>query len=138
MSRPAPPGLRAVGIFLLFAAVMASLAGVTLIWRHAPLTRMWRLNPRAYTVLAPLGAAAGVPFLILGMCLAAAAVLWLRHRVWGWRLAVVIVALQTLGDLVNMFLGRVIEGGAGVAIAGALLGYLLWTPVRAAFRRPPS
>ena len=44
-----------------------------------------------------------------------------------------IIAIQVLGDLVNVFLGRVVEGGIGVTIAGVLLFYLLRAKVRAVF-----
>ena len=65
--------------------------------------------------------------------LAAAGMGWFKRRLWGWRLAVAIIAIQVLGDLVSVFLGRVVEGGIGVTIAGALLLYLLQAKVRAVF-----
>jgi hypothetical protein len=43
------------------------------------------------------------------------------------------IATQVLGDLVNAFSGHVVEGGLGVAIAGALLLYLLSANVKAVF-----
>jgi hypothetical protein len=52
----------------------------------------------------------------------------------GWGLAVVIIATQVLGDLVNLFMGEFVRGGVGVTIAGALLFYLLRPKVRAAFK----
>lgn len=39
-----------------------------------------------------------------------------------------IIAIQALGDLVNVVLGRIVEDGIGTAIAGALLYYLLGIP----------
>ena len=48
-------------------------------------------------------------------------------------MAAAIIAIQVLGDLVNVFLGRVPEGVIGVAVAGALLLYLLQAKVRAVF-----
>ena len=128
-----PRGKTAVGIFLLFGAAMASLAGATLLWRGTALDRMWTLNPRAYKELAPLGKVVGIPFLMLGVVLAVACVGWFKRRVWGWRLAVAIIAIQVLGDLVNAFRGDVVRGGVGFAIAGALLVYLLRPEMRAAF-----
>jgi hypothetical protein len=128
-----PRGKTAIGIFLLFGAVMASLAGATLLWRGTALDRMWTLNPRAYKELAPLGKVVGIPFLMLGVLLAVACMGWFKRRVWGWRLAVAIIAIQVLGDLVNAFRGDVVQGGTGFVIAGALLVYLLRPEVRAAF-----
>jgi hypothetical protein len=58
---------------------------------------------------------------------------WFKRCLWGWRLAVFIIATQVLGGWVHFFLGRVVEGGVGVAIAGARLVYLLRVTVRAIF-----
>jgi hypothetical protein len=75
----------------------------------------------------------GNPFLLLGVSLAVAAIGWFKHRLWGWGLAVVVIATQVLGDVVNVFSGHVTEGAVGVAIAGALLFYLLTADVKAVF-----
>jgi hypothetical protein len=128
-----PRGKTAIGIFLLFGAVMASLAGATLLWRGTAFDRMWTLNPRAHEELAPLGKVVGIPFLVLGVLLAVACLGWFKRRVWGWRLAVAIIAIQVLGDLVNAIRGDVVRGGVGFVIAGGLLVYLLRPEVRAAF-----
>jgi hypothetical protein len=79
---------------------MASLAGTTLVWPGTALA----LNPRAYRELGPLGWKAGVPFLLLGATLCAAGVGWFRRRLWGWRLAVVLIAAQVIGNTINLFL----------------------------------
>jgi hypothetical protein len=126
-------GLTAVGIFLFFGAVMASLAGTTLLWRGTILDRMWVLNSAAYKRLVPLGGVAGMLFLLLGTALAVAGTGWFKRRLWGWRLAVVIIATQVLGDLVNLLRGDVVKGAIGFTIAGGLLFYLLRSEVRAAF-----
>ena len=131
-----PRGIAAVGIFLLFGAVMASLAAMTLVWPGTAVDRLWAFNPRAHRELAPFGKTAGIPFLLLGVTLFFTSVGWFKRRLWGWRLAVFIVATQVLGGLVHIFLGRVVEGGVGVAIAGALLFYLLRVKVRAIFDDP--
>ncbi|HKD49795.1 MAG TPA: hypothetical protein VKB90_03310 [Candidatus Acidoferrum sp.] len=77
-------GFKAMGVFLYLGAVMASLAGVTLLWRGTLLDRLWILNPRAYNRLSPLGTAAGIAFLLLAATLATAGTGWLRLRFWGW------------------------------------------------------
>ena len=43
-----PVGLTAMGIFLLFGAFVAFLAGTTLVWPGTVLDLMWDLNPHAY------------------------------------------------------------------------------------------
>jgi len=128
-----PPGFTAIGIFLFFGAVMASLAAITLLWRGTALDRVWTLNPTAYKQLAPLGATVGILFLLLGTALATAGVGWFRRRLWGWRLAVVIIATQILGDVVNCIRGDLLRGGTGVIIAGALLLFLLHPRIRSTF-----
>jgi hypothetical protein len=128
-----PRGMSALGVFLFFGAIMASLAGTTLLWPGTGLDRMWVLNPRAYKELAPFGKATGIPFLLLGVALAVAGVGWFKQFLWAWRLAVAIIATQILGNFVNVILGRVVEGAIGITIAGALLFYLLRSEVRGAF-----
>jgi hypothetical protein len=130
---PKPSGFTAIGIFLFFAAVMASLAAATLLWRGTALDRVWVFNPTAYMQLAPLGRTVGILFLLLGVALITAGIGWFRRRLWGWRLAVAIISTQVLGDVVNCVRGDWLRGGTGVIIAGALLLFLLQPRTRAGF-----
>jgi hypothetical protein len=123
----------AIGIFLFFGAVMAGLATITLLSPGTLLDRLWVLNPIAYKRLAPLGSTVGILFLLLGAALTTAGVGWFRRRLWGWRLAVVIIATQVVGDVVNCVRGDLLRGGTGVIIAGALLLFLLQPKIRATF-----
>jgi hypothetical protein len=136
VQRKSHTGIKAMGIFLFLGATMASLAGVTLIWRGTILDRMWAINAPAYRQLAPFGKTVGIPLLLLGATMAVAGTAWFKRRVWGWRLAVAIIATQVFGDLVNAFMGDLVRGGVGFVIAGALLVYLLRPQVRAAFTSP--
>jgi hypothetical protein len=120
-------GFNAIGIFLFFGAVMAGLAAITLLWRGTPLDRLWVLNQMAYKRLVPMGRAVGILFLLLSGALTTAGIGWFRRRPWGWRLAVVIIATQVVGDLVNCVRGDLLRGGTGVIVAGALLLFL-WRP----------
>jgi hypothetical protein len=130
---PKTPGFTAIGIFLFFGAIMASLAATTLLWRGTALDRLWALNPIAYKQLARLGGTVGILFLLLGAALTTAGVGWFRRRLWGWRLAVAIIATQVLGDIVNCIRGDWLRGGTGVIVAGALLLFLLQPRIRATF-----
>jgi len=125
--------MTAIGVFLFFGALMASLAGTTLIWRGTLLDRMWALNAPAYRELSPFGKTVGIPFLLLSATLAMAGAGWLRRRLWGWRLAAFIIATQVAGDFVSIFMGHFVRGATGVTIAGALLFYILRPEMRASF-----
>ena len=122
-----------MGVLLFFGAVMASLAGTTLVWRGTALDRAWRLNPRAYRTLAPHGRLVGIAFFVFAAALVLAGIGWLRRRVWGWRLAVAIIAIQVLGNVLSLIEGDLIRGFAGFLIAASLLWYLLLPRVRAHF-----
>ena len=128
-----PRGITAVGVFLFFGATMASIAGTTLTWPGTFLDRLWVLNPTAHKPLATFAKPAGILFLLLAVVLAMAGTGWFKHRLWGWRLAVAVIAIQVLGDLVNFFRGDYLRGGVGFSIATALLFYLLRPVVRAVF-----
>jgi hypothetical protein len=136
---PVPLGIKAFGIFLLFGAVIASLAGTTLVWQGTPLDRIWILNSRAHNDLAPFGRSIGILFFLLAATLAIASAGWFKRRRWGWRLAVAIIATQVFGDLVNIVRGDLVRGVIGFLIAGILLLYLFFSPrIRSAFARGES
>jgi hypothetical protein len=128
-----PRGMSAVGIFLFFGATMAFLAGLTFLWPGTVLDRVWALNPHAYKQLAPFGRGMGIPLILLGLALTVAGMGWFKRFLWAWRLAVAIIAIQVVGNFVNIFLGRIVEGAIAVTIAVALLFYLLRSEVKAAF-----
>ena len=130
---PKTRGFTAIGIFLFFGAIMASLAATTLLWPGTALDRIWALNPAAYKQLAPMGWIVGTFFLVLGVALTTAGIGWFRRRLWGWKLAVVIIATQVLGDVVNCFRGDLLRGGVGIIIASSLLLFLLRSKVKTAF-----
>jgi hypothetical protein len=131
-------GLTAMAVFLVFGAVMATLAGITLLFPGSFLDPIWRLNPAAGEQLRQLGRGIGIAFLGLGAAMVAAAIGWIKRRFWGWGLAVIIIASQVLGDLVNAFRGEWLKGAVGAAIAGALLAYLVRPAIRGAFEKKSS
>ena len=131
-------GLTAMAVFLVFAATMATLAGITLLFPGSFLDPIWRLNPEAGEQLRQLGRGIGIAFLGLGAAMVAAAIGWIKRRFWGWALAVIIIASQVLGDLVNALLGELLKGAVGVMIAAALLAYLIRPVTRGAFEKNSS
>lgn len=126
-------GTIAFGIFLFFGAAMASFAGMTLLRPGTVLDRAWSFNPDAHIQLTALGRWIGIPFLLLACTLALAGVGWFRQRLWGWRLAVVIIATQVVGGLVRIVTGRFLEGFVALFISAALLAYLSRPLTRAVF-----
>jgi hypothetical protein len=133
LATKSPRSLVAMGIFLVFGAVMATLAGTSLRWPRTYLDDIWILNPPAHRELAPYGPVVGLLFLLLGATLAVAAAGWFKRRLWGRWLAVAIFSIQLLGDFVHVFLGHVGEGAIGVTLSSLLLFYLTRPQVRAAF-----
>jgi hypothetical protein len=75
---------------------------------------------------------------VAAAALAIAGAGWLKRRRWGWQLALVIVGTQVLGDVMNIFYGRIIQGVVGVTIAGALLFYMTRPFIRACFVTTPK
>src|SRR5437588_206818 len=136
---PAAPGLSggmtALGIFFFFGATMAFLAGFMLLRPGTVLDHLWKMNPSAYAEMAPLGRMIGPLFFLLSAVMALTGIGWFKRRSWGWVLAVIIMATQFVGDLINMIGGQYIRGGAGAIIAGALLFYLVRPATRRAFNR---
>jgi hypothetical protein len=127
-----------MAVFLVFGATMATLAGITLFFPGSFLDPIWRLNPEAGEQLRQLGRGIGVAFLGLGAAMVAAAIGWIKRRFWGWALAVIIIASQVLGDLVNALRGEFLKGAVGVVIAAALLAYLIRPVTRGVFEKNSS
>jgi|SRR5271156_4210758 len=123
----------AIGVFLMFGSVMASLSGISLLWPGTALDRMWQLNPSAYAELAPVAKLAGCGFLFLGVTLGIAGAGWFRRKLWAWRLVLVVFAIQLVGDFTNFFRGRILGAAVGVSIAGLLLFFISRESVRGAF-----
>lgn len=122
--------VAAIGFFLLFGAVMAALAGFLLLVPGTALDRMWVLNPRAHAQLLPYSQVMGPLFFVLSVVLAVTAWGWFHVRNWAWKLAIVIMCTQIVGDLVNILRGDLLRGGVGLVIASAFLLCLLSARIR--------
>lgn len=112
---------------------MAALAGTMLLWPGTALDKLWILNPTAHAELARLRKFVGPLFYALSGILMFAAVGWFKQRVWGWRLVIVVIATQVIGDLVNLFRGDLLRGFTGLVIGGSLLFFLLRSNIRTLF-----
>ena len=112
---------------------MAMYAGITLLHPGTALDHLWSLNPSAHRELLIFRKPAGVLFLMLAAVAALTGLGWFRQRIWAWRLAVLGICAQVLGDFVNLIRGDFLRGGAGLIIGGALLLYLLSNNIRRYF-----
>jgi hypothetical protein len=130
-----PWGLVAIGVFFVFGTIMAAYAAVTLLKPGTALDWLWMLNKTGHAQLASFGKGAGLGFAALSALMCAASVGWFRRRYWGWALGTTIIAVNAVGDLVNLVRGEHLKGALGVAIAGLLLIYMTSTGLRNNFRR---
>ena len=94
---------------------------------------IWKLYPSRRSLLMPYRMWLGPGFLILAIVMASASVGCLRRRIWGWRLALAIFVINGLSDAGQILIGHFLEGGIGVAVAGAILFYLSRPKVRGTF-----
>jgi hypothetical protein len=119
-----PWGVFLIAIFFALASVILVSVGTALLVPGSPLDAIWRLYPARRALLMPHRAWLGPGFLALAVAMASASVGCFRRRRWGWWLAVAIFAANGLGDAIQLVMGHILEGGIGVAAAGAILFYL--------------
>ena len=125
--------IAGLGILWIFAALMAALAGLSLIWRGSALERIWTLNKPAYATFSPLANVVGPLFLMFSALMVFTSIGWLRRKLWSWRLATAVLGTQIVGDFVNVVRRDFLRGCAGIVIAGALLLLLLRRDLRRQF-----
>jgi hypothetical protein len=133
MSRANFFGVLLIAIFFAFATAVLFSVGTALLAPGSAFEAIWNLYPARRSLLMPYRAGLGPGFLLLGIVMASASIGCFRRRKWGWWLAVAIFTMNGLGDAAQLLLGRFLEGGVGVAIAGAILFYLSRPEVRAMF-----
>lgn len=119
-----------IGVFFIFGATTAAYAAITLAWPGTALDALWALNKRGHEGLVWLGEIAAIPFVVVSIALACAAVGWFRRRRWGWVLGVTIIGINIAGDVSQVVMGERLKGAVGVVIAGALLIYMTRPGIR--------
>ncbi|MFL6276857.1 MAG: DUF2127 domain-containing protein [Blastocatellia bacterium] len=123
MSKIRPAGITALSIFFMFGATMSFITFVSLWFPGSFLEPMWRLNPRAREGFAHLGVAAIALMGVVCVACAAAAGLWRGAR-WGYWLAVVVLAINLLGDITNVVTGTEPRAAVGIPIVIAIFVFL--------------
>lgn len=126
-------GLFLVAVFFAIATCILVGVGLTLLTPGSKLEIIWRIYPARRALLMPYRFWLGPGFLLLAIVMASASIGCFRHRIWGWWLAMGIFLVNGLSDAVQILLGRFLEGGIGVLVAGAVLFYLSRPKVRGAF-----
>lgn len=127
----------AIAVLLLWGAVAATLAAISLLFPGTWLDAMWVFNPRAHEGLVALPKFIGYFFLVLGVVLLITGIGWIRRRFWAWTLASLLIAGNLAGDLLRFAHGEWVAGIVGVAVAGVLLVYMLRQNVRRFFLKQP-
>jgi uncharacterized membrane protein (DUF2068 family) len=104
---------------------MCALTVTLLLFPGSVLDSLWRLNPDARLAFQALGYWSLVLMLTVGTaCLLAAIGLW-RAKPWGTWLALIILSINMLGDLTNVFIRHDYRGLIGVPVAAAMIFFLL-------------
>jgi hypothetical protein len=126
-----PVTVPVISVFLFLAAVVALITGISLLFPGPIWNGMWEMNRTAYIAFEKMGRLSGAILLTLAAMagIAGAGLLWGRR--WAWWIAVVLFAINGLGDLINLILSHdLLRGGTGVLIAGAFLFFLTRPGVR--------
>jgi hypothetical protein len=124
-SRVRPVSVSTLSIFFWAGAFISLITAVSLLSPSSFLEPMWQLNPRAREGFAGIG---GWAILLMGAlavaCAMAAAGLWRGSR-WGYWLTLILLAINLVGDIANVLLGREPRAAVGIPIIIAILVFLL-------------
>jgi hypothetical protein len=120
--------------FLLVAAAMAVVVGTSLVFPSRVLERLWELNPAAAPAFHAHGRIFGCLLLALGLATFTAARGLLHGKRWAWWFAVLLFAVNGMGDVAGFFVtGDALRSISGVVIATVFLCALTRASVRQYF-----
>jgi hypothetical protein len=128
-----PYGITALSCFFLLGFLFSLIAAVSLVFEGSFLEGIWRLNPRAHERLIHFGLWASILLFVVAAFCAAAAFGLFRGKLWGHRIAVLLISINLFAGLANAVSGTEPRAIVGVPIAGAILIYLLSRRVRLYF-----
>ncbi|HEX8137638.1 MAG TPA: hypothetical protein VF544_08620 [Pyrinomonadaceae bacterium] len=124
-SKTRPLSITILSLFFLFGATASFLSFISLLFPGNFLEPMWQLNPRARAGFVSMGGWAIVLMAVVCIACALAAVgLW-RGLLWGYWLAVALLAVNLLGDIINVALGTEPRAAVGIPIVVVILIFLL-------------
>ena len=122
-----------IAVFFALSICILVSVGTALLLPGSEMEVIWKLYPARRVELMPYRAFMAPGFLFLAALMLLASVGMFRHRRWGWWLALMMFAANGLGDIAQVFLGRILEGAIGVTVAGAIICYLMRPTVRRSF-----
>lgn len=131
-----PRGVAALACLFAFATLASGIALMALVTPGGSLDSIWRINPRGHDVLVRMGVWA---FPLLGsVCLAFAVTAFglLGSKPWGYRAALIMLALNLTGNLVDFLSGNELRAAIGVPIVAIFIWYLTISRVRRYFFPP--
>jgi len=128
-----PLGVFLIAIFFGVATCILLGVGTALLFPGSQVEAIWNLYPARRALLMPYHVWLGPGFLALAIAMVFASAGCFLHRRWGWQLAIAIFAINGFGDAAQLVMGRILEGGIGVAAAGVILFYLSRPRVRGVF-----
>ncbi len=118
--------------------MISFVSAVSLLLPGSFLEPMWRLNPRAHQAFGSIGPAAIVLLACVSLaCGATASGLWCG-KLWGYRLSLVLLAVNLLGDIYNTVSGTEPRAVIGIPIVILILILITTAKTRAFFRRSPN
>jgi hypothetical protein len=135
MKQRVPLGIRLLAALFAFGASMCALMIVLLLFPGSALDQLWQLNPEARSFFQSMGRMSALLMAVVGAACASAAIGLARGRRWGRRLAVVILAVNVVGDLANALLRHDYRSLIGLPVGGAMIIYL-WS--RSGIRGEPG
>jgi hypothetical protein len=120
-----PIGIKLLAAFFAFGAAMCGLTIALLVIPGTRLDALWKINPDARVTFQALGTMSILLMLVIGSACASAAIGLARGRLWARRLAIVILAFNLLGDVINAMARHDWRTLIGLPIGGVIIAYLI-------------
>ena len=130
MSRATPILL---GVFFALATLILVSVSTALFFPGSAAEVVWKAYEARRAMLIPYRVWLAPGFLALAAVMAAASFGCFSRRNWGRHLAIAIFAVNGAGDVVQLFIGHILEGTIGVTAAGLLIYWLSRPSVKEAF-----
>jgi uncharacterized membrane protein (DUF2068 family) len=129
-----PRRITALSLFFGAGAVISLTAAVGLLFPESFLQSMWRINPRALQAFHSMGPAAVALLTVVSVaCGSTALGLWFG-KLWGYYIAIMLLAVNLVGDIYNVVSGTEVRAAIGIPIVILVLVFITRPPTRAFFK----